>query len=184
MKKIIVFSMIALFALTGFDAQAQKQSKNGTPASPRQEKREVREQQRAAKQQEFENYIDSLVSKGRFQFVPRTMQLMPAGSLHLITNPNFNMQYWDGTFDVFLPYIKGFSVPYRLTVLNYTVSNPEEYLNEPTSEGRIVTFTSSLFSATQYTFTLEIFSKTGSAVLTVKNPWSNTIQYNGNISAL
>lgn len=184
MKKIVVFSLIALFALAGFEAQAQKQNKDNVAAASRQEKREVREQRRAEKQQEFENYIDSLVRTGRFQFVPRTMQLMPAGSLHLITNPNFNMQYWDGTFDVFLPYIKGFSIPYRLTVLNYTVSSPEEYINEQTADGRTVTFTSSLFSATQYTFTLEVFAKTGSAVLTIKNPWSNTIQYNGNISAL
>ncbi|MDE5707245.1 MAG: DUF4251 domain-containing protein [Alistipes sp.] len=184
MKKFIVFSMIALFALAGYEAQAQKQNRNAVPASPRQEKREVREQRRAAKQLEFENYIDSLVRTGRFQFIPRTIQLMPAGALHLITNPNFNMQYWDGTFDVFLPYVKGFSVPYRMTVLNYTISNPEAYLNEQTSEGRTVTFTSSLFSATQYTFTLEVYTKTGSAVLTIKNPWSDTVQYNGNISAL
>lgn len=183
MRKIIVLVLVSAFCLMGYEASAQKQSKN-LPLSPKQEKREVREQRRAEKQAEFEKYMDSLILSGTFQFTPQTMQRMPAGSLHLITNPNFNMQYWDGTFDIFLPYVKGYVMPYYMTVLNCTVSNANEYLTQQNSNGWVVTFVSSLFSATTYTFTLEIYAKTGGATLTINAPGYNAVQYSGTISQL
>ena len=117
-----------------YGVSAQTQSKN-QKLSPKQEKREAREQRRAQRQAEYERYIDSLVTSGNFQFIPNSMRVMPAGSEHLITNPNFGLQYWDGEFDIFLPYVKGAVMPYYLTVLNYTISNPEETLKEQSPNG-------------------------------------------------
>ena len=80
--------------------------------------------------------------------------------------------------------IKGYVPPYYTTVLNYTVSNLQGYTTEQTHEGWMVTFSTSLFSASNYTFTFEIFSRTGGANLTVTNPWYNAVQYSGTISQL
>ena len=102
MKKIFALALVAVFCLAGYGVSAQTQSKN-QKLSPKQEKREAREQRRAQRQAEYERYIDSLVTSGNFQFIPNSMRVMPAGSEHLITNPNFGLQYWDGEFDIFLP---------------------------------------------------------------------------------
>ena len=138
MKKIFALALVAVFCLAGYGVSAQTQSKN-QKLSPKQEKREAREQRRAQRQAEYERYIDSLVTSGNFQFIPNSMRVMPAGSEHLITNPNFGLQYWDGEFDIFLPYVKGAVMPYYLTVLNYTISNPEETLKEQSPNGWEVT---------------------------------------------
>ena len=58
------------------------------------------------------------------------------------------------------------------------------YITEQTHEGWMVTFSTSLFSASTYTFTFEIFSRTGGATLTITNPWYNPVQYTGSISQL
>ena len=85
---------------------------------------------------------------------------------------------------VCLPYIKGFVPPYYATVLNYTVPSVQGYTAEQTHEGWLVTFTSPLFSASTYTFTFEIYSRTGGATLTIANPLYNSVQYSGTISQL
>lgn len=87
-------------------------------------------------------------------------------------------------FDIFLPYVKGAVMPYYLTVLNYTISNPEETLKEQSPNGWEVTFVTSLFSATRYVFTLDIYAKTGGATLTITNSWNITVQYSGTITSL
>ena len=91
MKKIFALALVAVFCLAGYGVSAQTQSKN-QKLSPKQEKREAREQRRAQRQAEYERYIDSLVTSGNFQFIPNSMRVMPAGSEHLITNPNFGLQ--------------------------------------------------------------------------------------------
>ena len=55
---------------------------------------------------------------------------------------------------------------------------------EQTPEGWTVSFSTSLFSASNYTFTFEISSKMGGATLTITNPWYNAVQYNGTITQL
>ena len=75
-------------------------------------------------------------------------------------------------------------VPYYVTIINYTVSDLQGYITEQTHEGWMVTFSTSLFSASTYTFTFEIFSRTGGATLTITNPWYNPVQYTGSISQL
>lgn len=48
----------------------------------------------------------------------------------------------------------------------------------------MVTFSTPLFSASNYTFTFEIFSRTGGANLTISNPWYSDVQYTGTLSQL
>ena len=150
--------------------------------SPKQERREVREKRRAERIANYEQFMDSLVQSRNFQFNPQSMQRQPAGPLRQIMNPEFSLGIWDGTADICLPYIKGYVAPYYVTIINYTVSDLQGYTTEQTQEGWMVSFSTSLFSASTYTFTLEIFSRTGGANLTITNPWYNPVQYTGTIS--
>lgn len=179
MKRIITIVCIVAICALGYRVIGQK-----TNLSPKQEKREIREKRRAARLAEYEKFMDSLVLSRNFQFNPQTMQRMPAGPLRLINNPTFNVGIWDGTVDIFLPYVKGYVPPYYATVLNYTVPSVNGYISEQTNEGWIVTFSTSLFSATTYTFTFEISTRMGGATLTISNPWYNDVQYTGTISQL
>lgn len=45
-----------------------------------------------------------------------------------------------------------------------------------------MTFTSTLFSANDYTFTFEIYSSSGGANLTISSVWYNPVQYTGTIT--
>ena len=112
------------------------------------------------------------------------MQQQPAGAMRIINNPHFSVGVWDDTIDICLPYIKGYVPPYYITVLNYTVPGVSNYVAEQTPEGWTVSFSTSLFSASNYTFTFEISSKMGGATLTITNPWYNAVQYNGTITQL
>lgn len=152
--------------------------------SAKEERREVREQRRAERLEKYEKLVDSLVLSRNFQFNPQTMQRLPAGPMRIINNPNFNVGIWDGTVDICLPYVKGYVPPYYLSIINYTVPSVENYVTEQTHEGWTVSFTTSLFSASTYTFTFEISTKMGGGTLTITNPWYNAVQYTGTISQL
>lgn len=152
--------------------------------SPKEERREVREKRRADRIASYEKTMDSLVLSRHFEFNPQTMQRQPAGPLRQLMNPQFSIGIWDGTADICIPYIKGYVPPYYVTMINYTVSELQGYTTEQTNEGWMVTFSSSLFSASTYTFTFEIFTRTGGANLTITNPWYNPVQYTGTISQL
>ena len=176
MKKILLISVaLVLSCAVCYTVIGQRQQ----TLSPKQERREAREKRRAERQADFEKYMDSLILSRNFQFNPQTMQRMPAGPLRQIMNPNFNVGYWDGTMDIFLPYIKGYVPPYYLTV-----PNVKGYVTEQTHEGWVVTFSTTLYSASDYTFTLEVYTRMGGATLTITNPWYNTVQYDGTISQL
>ena len=112
------------------------------------------------------------------------LRRVPADVGRQIINPAFNVGVWDGTVDICLPYVKGYVPPYYTTIINYTVPNVQGYTTEQTHEGWMVTFSTSLFSASTYTFTFEIFSRTGGANLTITNPWYNPVEYSGTISQL
>lgn len=180
MKKRLLFISIVVLSALGVAVIGQSESK----LTAKQEKREVREKRRADKQAAYEKTIDSLVLSRTFQFNPQTMQMQPAGSTRMMSNPNFNMGYWDGTIDIFLPYIKGYVPPYHNVVINYTLPSVQNYLTEQTDDGWRVSFESSLFTASTYSFILEISSRFGGATLTIKNPWYNDVQYWGSISRL
>jgi hypothetical protein len=61
------------------------------------------------------------------------------------------------------------------------LSSVQGYTVEQTPEGWHVTFQSTMFSATTYTFTLEIYARYGGATLTISSPFYNSVQYTGNI---
>ena len=179
MRKFIVIALGVLLCAGAYTVIGQKKM-----LSPKEEKREVREKRRADRIAEFEKHVDSIVLSRNFQFNPQTMQRMPAGPIRQLLNPQFNLGIWDGTMDICLPYIKGYVSPYYVTILNYTIGNVQGYTTEQTNEGWVVTFSTSLFTASTYTFTLEIFTRTGGATLTITNPWYNPVQYSGTITQL
>ena len=151
MKKTAIFVAGLLLCAAAVTVIGQKKV-----LSPKEERREVREQRRAERIANYEKTMDSIVLSRNFQFNPQTMQRQPAGPMRQIMNPTFNVGIWDGTVDICLPYVKGYVPPYYTTVLNYTVSNVQGYTTEQTHEGWMVTFSTSLFSASTYTFTFEI----------------------------
>lgn len=112
------------------------------------------------------------------------MQQQPAGSVRLLNNANFELSVWGSEVDIFMPYIKGVTPPYYTVMLNYTLPSVSQYVTEQTQEGWLVTFSSSLFSASDYNFSLEIYTASGSAVLTIGSSWYPDVQYNGSISGL
>ncbi len=179
MKKTVIILSSLLLCAVAFTVIGQKKN-----LSPKEERREVREQRRADRIAAYERTMDSIILSRNFQFNPQSMQRQPAGPLRQIMNPQFNVGVWDGTVDICLPYIKGYVPPYFVTIINYTVPNVQGYITEQTHEGWMVTFSTSLFSASTYTFTFEIFSRTGGATLTITNPWYNPVQYQGTITQL
>ncbi len=179
MRKIIY--LVALFLCVGLAAYSVIGTRP-TPTSPKSEKREVREQRRAARQAEYERLTDSIVLAHAFQFIPQTMQQEIAGPMRMLSNPNFEVGIYDDAADIFLPYIKGMAPPYHYTILNYTIPGMSDFVTEQTASGWRVSFTTSLYSASTYTFVFEINSKYGGATLNVKNTWNNTVQYTGSIS--
>ena len=179
MKRSVIFITCLLLCAAAVTVIGQKKA-----LSPKEERREVREKRRAERIANYERMIDSIVLSRNFQFNPQTMQRQPAGPMRQVINPAFNVGIWDGTVDICLPYIKGYVPPYYATVMNYTVNSLQGYTTEQTHEGWMVTFTTPLFSASEYTFTFEIFSRTGGATLTITNPWYNPVQYSGSISQL
>lgn len=177
MKKTAIFVAGLLLCAGAVTVIGQKKV-----LSPKQEQREVREQRRAERIANYEKTMDSIVLSRNFQFNPQTMQQQPAGPMRQIMNPTFNVGIWDGTADICLPYIKGYVPPYYYTVLNYVLPSVEGYRAEQTNEGWIVTFSTTLFSANDYTFTFDIYSSSGGANLTISSVWYNPVQYSGTIT--
>lgn len=163
---------------------SEELSKSDYRAELRNERREARQKRRAQRIAEYTRYIDSLVLSRNFQFNPQTMQQQPAGPMQIISNPNFDLALWDTTVDICLPYIKGYTPPYYYTVLNYTIPNVADLLLEQTAHGWNISFNSSLYSASTYTFSLEIISANGGGTLTISSPWYNSVQYSGTLTSL
>ena len=179
MKKTVIIVVSVLLCAVCATVIGQKKI-----LSPKEERREVREKRRAERIADFEKTMDRPSFSRTLRFNPQTMQRQPAGPMRQIINPAFNVGVWDGTVDICLPYVKGYVPPYYTTIINYTVPNVQGYTTEQTHEGWMVTFSTSLFSASTYTFTFEIFSRTGGANLTITNPWYNPVEYSGSISQL
>lgn len=179
MKRTVIF-VICLLLCTGAGIVIGQQTK----VSPKEEKHEEREKKRADRIAAYEKFIDSLVLSHNFQFNPQTMQREPAGRLRQLNHPEFQLGYWDNTMDICLPYIKGYTPPYYVTVMNYTVPNVAPVVTTQTHEGWKVVFKSSLYTSDTYTFTLDVSSRTGSATLTISNPSYSDVEYDGSITQL
>lgn len=183
MKKTVLFCVAFLLSVIAVSTTVTVIGQKKI-LSPKEERREAREKRRAERIASFEHYIDSLVLSRNFEFNPQTMQRQPAGPMRQIMNPAFNVDIWNGSADICLPYVKGYVPPYYVTVINYTIPELSGYTTEQTHEGWMVTFSTSLFSAATYTFTFEIFSRTGGANLTITNPWYSPVEYFGSITEI
>ena len=181
MKRIIVWMAAAAVVVSAVAVTAQQQSKSqrAQTKSQRTEVREQRHEERVKRRAErlaaFEKHMDSIILSRNFQFNPSSMQRQPAGPVRQLINPNFTVGFC-------LPYIKGYVPPYYYTVLNYVLPSVEGYRAEQTNEGWIVTFSTTLFSANDYTFTFDIYSSSGGANLTISSVWYNPVQYSGTIT--
>ena len=183
--KIVIIATLLLTLGISIIGYTQSSNKNASQRAQQREQRHIeREKRRATRQAEYERYIDSLVLARNFQFNPQSMQQQPAGSMRLLNNPNFELSVWGSEVDIFLPYIKGVTPPYYTVMLNYTLPDVARYVTEQTQEGWLITFASSLFSGSEYDFSLEIYTSTGSATLTISSPWYPDVQYNGGITSL
>lgn len=190
-RKILILLAAAL--TVGVCVVGYTQSYGSSKSTPRQEsERELqrearhkeREERRAQRLAEYEHFLDSIVLSRNFQFNPQSMQQQPAGSVRILNNPNYLLTIWGSEVDVCLPFIKGVTPPYYPVLLNYTLPSVMQYVTEQTHEGWLVTFSSSLFSATTYRFSLEIYSSSGSATLTISTSWYPDVQYSGSITSI
>ena len=184
MKRKILIILSILFAVgvcvIGYTRATSKN--NSIKAQQREQRHIEREKRRAERQAEYERYVDSIVLARNYQFTPQSMQQQPAGQMRLLNNPNFELSVWGSEVDIFLPYIKGVTPPYYTVMLNYTMPSVQNYVTEQTQEGWLVTFTSALFSGSDYDFSLEIYTSSGSATLTIGSPWYPDVQYVGGIT--
>lgn len=192
-QKMLFASMLVIAAVLGFVGFTQSSKKSLAAASSqnqtaindtREERHKAREARRAERLAEYEKFMDSIVLARNFKFMPQSMEQQPAGTPRQLYNPNYELSVWDTEVDICLPYIKGVTPPYRFVLLNYTLPEVSHYLTEQTHEGWTVSFSSSLFSATDYNFSLAIYSSSGSATLTISSTWYPDVQYNGSIVSI
>ncbi len=180
MKKLLVLAVAALGS-TVLWAQTPVTTTADAKGESREVRREEREKERAAKQADFERFIDSLVMTHNFTFLPTDFQMQPAGRLRQITNPNFRIGIYPTYVDICIPYYRGMTPPYVITVMNYTVPNPDKMLYVQRSKGWDVSFQSSLYSSNNYTFKFSIEGTTGEATLDIESDFLNTVTYTGSI---
>ena len=108
------------------------------------------------------------------------MQQLPAGMMRNLQNPYYELVVMGSEVDVCLPFLKGYTPPYYPVLFNYVLTSVNGYNVEKTSEGWHITFESPMYSTTDYTFSLEIYSRYGGATLTLSSPFYNSVQYTGN----
>lgn len=181
-RSMIIISLLAIMAIIGFVISGEAQSNTAAQRhANHQAQQQARREKRAKRLAAYERHIDSLVTCKNFRFAPNTMQQLPAGIMRNLTNPIYELTVMNSEVDVCLPFIKGYTPPYYPVVFNYILTSVLDYNAIKNSEGWHITFQSPMYSATEYTFTLEIFSKYGGAQLTLSSPFYNSVQYSGNI---
>ena len=183
MKRTVIFlstviTLIALVIVVSSDAQNDVASERN---AEREAQHEARQQRRAERLAAYEHYVESLVLSHNYRFVPQTMQQLPAGIMRNLENPHYEITVWSSAVDVCIPFLKGYTPPYYPVEFNYVLSSVQGYTAEQTNYGWQVTFQSTMFSATDYTFIFEIYSRYGGAQLTISSPFYNSVQYTGNV---
>lgn len=139
---------------------------------------------RRARQKAFEHFIDSTILSHNYRFLPTMFNVEPAGSSHLIINPAVELAVYSDWADVNLPVFQGFAPPYRVVMYNTPVTDLDDFTTVETDNGWIVTFSTWLYSSDDYTFSLEVYSKTGGATLSISSNFNPTTTYWGSISAI
>lgn len=184
-RTISVVASLALLIFLGSwlrgEAIDDTSAKNDAQRSAQQE---ARQQKRAERLAAYEKFIDSLVMAHSFRFVPQTMQQLPAGIMRTLQNPCYEVMVGNNDVDICIPFLKGYTPPYYPVIFNYVLPSVDNYVAEQTDSGWHISFKSSLFSATDYTFSFDINSHYGGAMLTISTPFYNSVQYNGNIMAI
>lgn len=182
---LLIIAVVAFSAATAWVIAQQEDS--------RQQRREQRQQMTAERRAErikrreertaaYIRHIDSIVLAHNFIFNPTSMQRQPAGPYHTLTNPSFEVAYRTDYIDVYIPFIKGVTPPYYPVVFNYILPSVSNYTTVQHEGGWTVSFSSWLYGGSNYIFTLDIYSASGSAVLTIKSLADNTVTYSGYIS--
>ena len=185
--KRFLFLMLAMVAMliVGISVSTDAQDDNrSTRMAQREANHEARQQRRAERLAEYEKFLDSLILSHNFRFVPQNMQQLPAGQIRPIINPSYEVAVWSDAVDVCIPFIKGYTPPYYPVVFNYVLPSVSNYTAEQTSHGWNISFSTTMYSATDYKFLLEISYHYGGAVLTISSPFYNSVQYSGNVFAL
>lgn len=138
-------------------------------------------ERRKARQAAYEHFIDSTVLSHHYRFVPTMFNVEPAGSSQLISNPSIELAIYGDWADIHLPIYQGFTPPYRLQIFNTAVTNLADFTTIETDNGWTISFESWLFSSNDYTFTLEVYSKTGGANLSVSSSFYPTTTFWGSL---
>lgn len=139
---------------------------------------------RKARQAAFEHFVDSTILSHNYRFVPTMFNVEPAGSSNIITNPNIELAIYGDWADIHLPIYQGFTPPYRLVMFNTTITNLANFTTTQTDNGWSITFESWLYSSNDYTFTLDVYSKTGGATLSISSTFYPTTSFWGSIVAV
>lgn len=187
LRKIVLLSLTSTLLAVGVVSviRSDAESSNDTTKSAnRIAQQEARQQRRAERLAEYQRYIDSLVTSHNYRFTPQTMQQLPAGIMRNLVNPSYEIVVMDEAVDICLPYLKGYTPPYYTVVFNYVLPSVRGYTAEQTNDGWHITFSSTLFSANDYNFALDIYNHYGSAVLTLSSTFYNSVQYTGNIMGI
>lgn len=148
------------------------------------DKHRERIERRKARQAAYEHFIDSTILSHNYRFVPTMFNVEPAGSTNLITNPSIELAIYSDWADIHLPIYQGFTPPYRLIMVNTAITNLADFSTVQTDNGWTISFDSWLYSSNDYTFTLEVYSKTGGATLSVSSSFYPTTSYWGSVSPI
>ena len=174
---LVVTSNTPLEPTASFSTERQRQKDLS-------EKHLERIAKRKARQAAFEHFVDSTILSHNYRFVPTMFNVEPAGSSNIITNPNIELAIYGDWADIHLPIYQGFTPPYRLVMFNTTITNLANFTTTQTDNGWSVTFESWLYSSNDYTFTLDVYSKTGGATLSVSSTFYPTTSFWGSIVAV
>jgi hypothetical protein len=190
-KSIITTSAIALLAIGAWaisdkDHGAQSSTsclniESSTSPHKHTPEQQARIERRAARLAEYERHIDSLITSHNFRFIPQTMQQLPAGMMRNLNSAMYEVTVGSQAVDVCIPYLKGYVPPYYPVIFNYVLPSVMGYNAEKSNNGWHITFKTTMFSATEYTFLFEISPHYGDAMLTISSPYYNSVQYTGNI---
>lgn len=148
------------------------------------EKHRERIERRKARQAAYEHFMDSTILSHNYRFVPTMFNVEPAGSSNIITNPSIELAIYSDWADIHLPIYQGFTPPYRLVMVNTAITNLSDFTTVQTDNGWTISFSSWLYSSNDYTFTLEVYTKTGGATLSVSSTFYPTTSFWGSIVAV
>lgn len=185
---LLLIGTVAIVTVVRSQSSKTTQQRASTSQKPindtREQRHKEREQRRAERLAEYERFMDSIVLARNYKFIPSSVQQEPAGPTRLLSNPNYELSVWGSEVDICLPYIKGVTPPYYFVLLNYTLPSVSNYITEQTHDGWNVSFSTTLFSASDYNFTLDIYASSGTATLTIASTWYPDVQYNGSIISI